>query len=75
MVNWETLRTDDLTVGEDDVDMGVIVLPIGSSAINDVKDGVQDNNIYYDLMGRKYDGANLPAGIYIHNGKKVIVVK
>lgn len=72
MVNWETLRTDDLTVDEDDVDMGVIVLPIGSSAIIDVKDGVQDNNIYYDLMGRKYDGANLPAGIYIHNGKKVL---
>ena len=30
-----------------------------------------DNN-YYDLMGRKLDGNNLPAGIYIHNGKKYI---
>ena len=30
-----------------------------------------DNN-YYDLMGRKMSG-DLPAGIYIHNGKKVVV--
>ena len=28
---------------------------------------------YYNLMGQKMDPANLPAGIYIHNGKKVIV--
>ena len=31
-----------------------------------------DNN-YYDLSGRKVNAANLPAGIYIHQGKKVIV--
>ena len=30
-----------------------------------------DNN-YYNLMGQKVTG-NLPAGIYIHNGKKVVV--
>ena len=34
-------------------------------------DKAVDNN-YYDLMGRKLDGNNLPAGIYIHNGKKYI---
>jgi len=34
-------------------------------------DQAVDNN-YYDLMGRKLDGNNLPAGIYIHNGKKYI---
>lgn len=31
-----------------------------------------DNN-YYDLMGRKMNAGNLPAGIYIHQGKKIIV--
>ena len=31
----------------------------------------QDNN-YYDLTGRKMNGG-IPSGIYIHNGKKVIV--
>ncbi len=31
-----------------------------------------DNN-YYDLMGRKMNGSDLPAGIYIHNGQKVII--
>ena len=42
------------------------------SAISNINvDKAQDN--YYDLMGRKYDGNNLPAGIYIHNGKKIIV--
>ncbi len=30
-----------------------------------------DNN-YYNLMGQKVTG-NLPAGIYIHNGKKVVI--
>ena len=28
---------------------------------------------YYNLMGQKMNPANLPAGIYIHNGKKIIV--
>jgi hypothetical protein len=31
------------------------------------------DNIYYNLMGQKMDANNLPAGIYIHNGKKVLV--
>ena len=31
----------------------------------------QDNN-YYDLMGRKVNG-DIPQGIYIHNGKKIVV--
>lgn len=31
-----------------------------------------DNN-YYDLMGRKMNAANLIPGIYIHQGKKVMV--
>ena len=28
---------------------------------------------YYNLMGQKMNGNNLPAGIYIHNGKKILV--
>ncbi len=31
----------------------------------------QDNN-YYDLMGRRVNG-DIPQGIYIHNGKKIVV--
>ena len=43
------------------------------SAISEINvEKVQDNN-YYDLMGRKMDSNNLPAGIYIHVGKKVLV--
>ena len=30
------------------------------------------DNSYYNLMGQKVTG-NLPAGIYIHNGKKVVI--
>ena len=33
----------------------------------------QKDNNYYDLMGRKMNSNNLPAGIYIHKGKKIIV--
>ncbi len=31
------------------------------------------DNTYYDLMGRKLNSTNLPTGIYIHKGKKVII--
>jgi hypothetical protein len=34
---------------------------------------VKGDNNYYNLMGQKMNGNNLPAGIYIHNGKKIIV--
>ena len=49
------------------------VIAAEPSAINEINiEKVQDNN-YYDLMGRKMDSNNLPAGIYIHAGKKVLV--
>ena len=51
----------------------ISVVAADPSAISNINvDKTQDNN-YYDLMGRKMDGNNLPAGIYIHAGKKVIV--
>jgi hypothetical protein len=43
------------------------------TAINEIVTDVKGDNNYYNLMGQKMDPANLPAGIYIHNGKKVIV--
>ena len=48
----------------------VVAEPSAISSIN--IDKAQDNN-YYDLMGRKHNSNNLPAGIYIHNGKKVVI--
>ena len=35
---------------------------------------MKGDNRYYNLMGQKVTG-NLPAGIYIHNGKKVREVR
>ena len=43
------------------------------TAIDAVKSEVKGDNNYYNLMGQKMNGNNLPAGIYIHNGKKIIV--
>ena len=43
------------------------------TAINEIVTDVKGDNNYYNLMGQKMDPANLPAGIYIHNGKKVFV--
>lgn len=43
------------------------------SAITELETESNDNAPYYDLMGRKMQSNNLPAGIYIHAGKKVIV--
>ena len=45
----------------------------GKTAIDEIQAEVKGDNIYYNLMGQKMNPANLPAGIYIHNGKKIIV--
>ena len=44
-----------------------------STGIETIKSEAQGDNNYYNLMGQKMNGSNLPAGIYIHNGKKVVV--
>ena len=43
------------------------------TAIETINSDVKGDNNYYNLMGQKMNGNNLPAGIYIHNGKKIIV--
>ena len=42
-----------------------------ATAIDEVKAATSTDGAYYNLMGQKFDANNLPAGIYIHNGKKV----
>ena len=44
-----------------------------STGVDEVKAATAESNVYYNLMGQKFDGNNLPAGIYIHNGQKIIV--
>ena len=44
-----------------------------STGVEEVKAATTESNVYYNLMGQKFNEGNLPAGIYIHNGKKVIV--
>ncbi len=43
----------------------------GSNAVDQVDAAMGQNNVYYDLMGRRVE--NPAKGIYIHNGKKIIV--
>ena len=43
-----------------------------TTSISDISVNNQDDGAYYNVMGQKLDGNNLPAGIYIHNGKKYI---
>ena len=43
------------------------------TGVEEVKAATAEDNVYYNLMGQKFIGNNLPAGIYIHNGQKVIV--
>ncbi len=46
----------------------------GNSAVTEVKAATATgDNAYYNLMGQRMTGNNLPAGIYIHNGRKVVV--
>lgn len=52
----------------------VYLYPFGPpTAIDQAVSEVETNGEYYNVMGQKQDKRNLPAGIYIHNGKKVIV--
>ncbi len=57
-----TLTIDNISV--------ILADPNAIDEINVVK-SIDEN--YYDLMGRKMNRNNLPAGIYIHGGKKIIV--
>lgn len=44
-----------------------------STGIQEVEAVNAGDNAYYNLMGQKFNGGNLPAGIYIHNGQKMII--
>jgi len=44
-----------------------------STGIQEIKAVKAGDNAYYNLMGQKFNGENLPAGIYIHNGQKILV--
>ena len=44
----------------------------GTTGVQEVKAAVEDG-AYYNLMGQKFTQGNMPAGIYIHNGQKVVV--
>ena len=59
--------------GESDWTPSTIFTTKTKTAINEIVTDVKGDNNYYNLMGQKMDPANLPAGIYIHNGKKVMV--
>ena len=43
------------------------------SAVEEIETAKAQDGAYYNLMGQKFNGNNLPAGIYIHNGKKVVI--
>ena len=43
------------------------------TSIDELVVPVKSDNRYYNMMGQEVDGNNLPAGIYIHNGKKILV--
>ena len=51
----------------------IVVTKNTISGIETVKSENNGDNNYYNLMGQKFNGSNLPAGIYIHNGKKIVV--
>ncbi len=51
----------------------IVYYELGNTAICDVKTDAQVNGPIYNLMGQKMNTNNLPAGIYIQNGRKFIV--
>jgi hypothetical protein len=51
---------------------GITVTPDDAEAINDIELGSNDDNQWYDINGRAV-AAPKSKGIYIRNGKKVMV--
>ena len=49
----------------------VSTIATGIESIQNSKSRIQDETDVYDLAGRKYNGAMLPKGLYIVNGKKM----
>ena len=43
------------------------------TGVEEVSVAATGDDAYYNLMGQKFTAGKLPAGIYIHNGKKVVV--
>lgn len=43
------------------------------TSVEEIQVATTGDNAYYNLMGQKFTEGNMPAGIYIHNGKKVII--
>ena len=59
--------------GESDWTGSVIFTTGTPTSIEEIAAEVKGDNRYYNMMGQEVDGNNLPAGIYIHNGKKILV--
>ena len=58
---------------ESDWTESVIFTTTKKTSIEEISADVKGDNRYYNMMGQQVDGNNLPAGIYIHNGKKILV--
>ena len=43
------------------------------TVVTDVKTEIPKDNTVYGLDGRRFNGSHLPKGIYVKNGKKIIV--
>jgi hypothetical protein len=56
-----------MTFGEDGTETGIISMEDGGWKMEDVNDS------WYDMSGRKLDGKPTKKGIYINNGRKVII--
>ena len=59
--------------GESDWTEPVIFTTTKKTSIEELNYVEKADGAYYNIMGQKMDPANLPAGIYIHNGKKILV--
>ncbi len=51
----------------------VMIITKTPTAISTIGTDVKADNAYYNLMGVKFNGVPTAAGIYIHNGRKVVI--
>lgn len=51
----------------------IVVTEYPNTAISDVRVNEQNSNVWFDLQGRRYNERPQTAGIYVNNGKKVVI--
>ena len=68
-----SIELHNITESEGAVSFDFVEAPASGISTLKVKRGTSNDNSYYLLDGRKVNGQSLKKGIYLHQGKKIVI--